>query len=129
MFLWAAMDRPEPVTTVNPFVDVEESDWFYKAVLWAYENGITSGTDATHFSPDAVCTRAQVVTFLWAACGRPAAATVVTFQDVAPGAWYYGAVTWAVENKVTSGIGGGMFGVDATCTRAQIVTFLYAALA
>ena len=128
VFLWAAMDRPEPVATVNPFEDVKEGDWFYKAVMWAYANGITSGTDATHFGPNAACTRAQVVTFLWAARSKPAGAAAVDFTDVQPGAWYYDAVAWAVQNKVTSGIGDGLFGVDNTCTRAQIVTFLYAAL-
>ena len=126
-FLWAAAGKPEPKTAVNPFVDVAQSDWYYKAVLWAVENGITSGMDATHFGPSAECTREQVVTFLYAAAGKPATTATVSFSDVQPGAWFYAPVAWAVENGITSGMGNGTFGVGATCTRAQIVTFLYAA--
>ena len=98
-----------------------------QAVLWAVENGITSGMDATHFAPNDTCLREQVVTFLYAAAGRPATTAAVNFSDVQPGAWYYAPVAWAVENRITSGMGDGTFGVGATCTRAQIVTFLYAA--
>ena len=126
-FLWAAEGKPEPTTTKNPFVDVVESDYFYKAVLWAVENGITSGTSSTTFSPNNECVREQVVTFLYAAANKPAASTAVIFTDVQPGAWYYNAVAWAYENGVTSGMGDGTFGVGITCTRAQVVTFLYAA--
>ena len=126
-FLWAAEGKPEPVSTVNPFADVSTSDWFFKAVLWAKENGITSGVDATHFGANQTCTREQVVTFLWAAEGKPVSSAAVSFSDVPAGAWFYAPVAWAVENKVTSGMGDGSFGVGATCTRAQVVTFLYAA--
>ena len=126
-FLWAAAGKPEPKTTDNPFVDVSETDYYYKAVLWAAENSITSGTDATHFAPTAECTREQVVTFLYAYKGRPAASAAVSFTDVKPGDWYYDPVAWAVENGITSGMGDGTFGVGKTCNRAQIVTFLYAA--
>ena len=125
-FLYAAAGKPEPVSTNNPFVDVVESDWFYNAVLWAVENGITSGVDATHFGPTETCVREQVVTFLYAADGKPETSAQVSFTDVASDAWYYAPVAWAVENGVTSGMGDGTFGVGATCTRAQIVTFLYA---
>ena len=126
-FLWAAEGKPEPASTENPFVDVTVSDWFYNAVLWASQNGITSGVDATHFGPNETCVREQVVTFLWAAEGKPASAASVSFSDVQSGAWYYAPVAWAVENGITSGMGDGSFGVGATCTRAQVVTFLYAA--
>jgi hypothetical protein len=126
-FLWAAEGKPEPTSTEDPFEDVAESDWFYKAVLWAVENGITNGMDATHFAPNDTCLREQVVTFLYAAAGKPETTAEVTFTDVAEGAWYYAPVAWAVENNITSGIGGGIFGVGSTCTRAQVVTFLYAA--
>ena len=126
-FLWAAANKPEPTTTVNPFTDVVESDYFYKAVLWAVENGITSGTSATTFSPNNECVREQVVTFLYAAAEKPATTAEVEFTDVQPGAWYYNAVAWAYENGVTTGMGDGTFGVGLTCTRAQVVTFLYAA--
>ena len=126
-FLWAAAGKPEPKTPENPFVDVVETDYFYKAVLWASENGYTSGVDATPFDPNAECLREQVVTFLWAAAGRPESSASVNFTDVQSGAWYYAPVAWAVENKITSGMDDGTFGVGQTCTRAQVVTFLYAA--
>ena len=125
-FLWAAAGKPEPASSKNPFVDVKESDWFCKAVLWAKEKGVTSGLDDTHFGPGQICTREQVVTFLWAAEGKPASSTKVNFSDVPAGAWYYAPVAWAVENKITSGMGDGTFGVGQSCTRAQVVTFLYA---
>ena len=126
-FLWAAANKPEPTTTTNPFVDVVESDYFYKAVLWAVENGITSGVDADHFAPNNECVREQIVTFLYAAADKPATTAEVEFTDVQSGAWYYNAVAWAYENNITSGMGDGTFGVGLTCTRAQVVTFLYAA--
>ena len=124
-FLYAAAGKPE-VTGTNPFVDVAETDWFYDAVLWASQTGVTSGVDDAHFAPDAECVREQVVTFLYAFKGRPEAAAEVTFTDVKPGDWYYAPVAWAVENGVTSGMDDGTFGVGVTCTRAQMVTFLYA---
>ncbi|MBQ7230044.1 MAG: S-layer homology domain-containing protein [Oscillospiraceae bacterium] len=127
-FLWRAMGSPEPETSVNPFVDVKESDYFYKAVLWAYEKGITTGIDAIHFAPTGNCNRAQVVTFLWRAMGKPDSNAEVTFTDVKTGEFYTTAVAWAVENNITNGMGDGTFGVNGTCNRAQVVTFLYRAL-
>ena len=126
-FLWRANGCPEPETTVNPFVDVTEDAFFYKAVLWALEEGITNGVDATHFAPFGSCSRAQVVTFLWRAKGCPAAETANPFADVAEGQWYTDAVLWAVANGVTNGMSDTAFGVDTPCNRAQIVTFLYRA--
>lgn len=108
-----------------PFVDVTEGDFFYNAVKWAVENGITSGTDATHFSPNMGTTRAQVVTFLWRAAGSPAVAANGSFSDVVSGSYYEQAVAWAVANGITKGTGETTFSPDAVCTRAQIVTFLY----
>lgn len=123
-FLWRATGSPRPVSTVNPFTDVHYGDYFYQAVLWAVENGITMGTSATTFSPDATVTRAQVVTFLWRANGQPAAWNS-GFTDVRADAYYAKAVAWAVQNGITTGTGFGVFSPDAACTRAQIVTFLY----
>ena len=125
-FLWRAAGSPEPTSTNNPFVDVTEKDFFYKAVLWAVENGITKGTDATHFAPTLDCNRAQVVTFLWRAAGKPeATSTNNPFVDVAEGDFFYDAVLWAVEAGVTKGVSTTAFGVDGICNRAQVVTFLY----
>ena len=124
-FLWRAMGSPEPKMTRCPFTDVHPSDYFYKAVLWAVENKITNGTGPTTFSPDAGCTRGQVVTFLWRAQGEPKpGSTTSPFADV-KGDYYFKAVLWAVENKITTGIGNGLFAPNNTCTRGQIVTFLY----
>ncbi len=123
-FLWRAAGSPRPASTVNPFTDVHYGDYFYQAVLWAVENGITMGTSATTFSPDATVTRAQVVTFLWRANGQPAAWNS-GFTDVSADAYYAKAVAWAVQNGITTGTGFGVFSADAACTRAQIVTFLY----
>ena len=123
-FLWRAAGSPRPVSTVNPFTDVHYGDYFYQAVLWAVENGITMGTSATTFSPDATVTRAQVVTFIWRANGQPAAWNS-GFTDVSADAYYAKAVAWAVQNGITTGTGFGVFSPDAACTRAQIVTFLY----
>lgn len=128
VFLWAAADKPDPQSTVSPFTDVKESDWFFKAVMWAVENNITGGTSATTFSPDAACTRAAVATFLYAAQGKPGYASAEgTFTDVSTKDWFYAPVAWAVENNVTGGIGNGKFGPDQSCTRAQIATFLWKA--
>ena len=126
-FLWRAAGSPEPENTVNPFVDVTEDSFFYKAVLWAAEKGITSGVDQNHFAPFAACSRAQVVTFLWRAEGCPEANAANPFTDVVEGSYYEPAVQWAVENDITSGMSANIFGVDITCNRAQIVTFLYRA--
>jgi len=97
-------------------------------VLWAVENGITKGTSDTTFSPDADCTRAQIVTFLWRAQKSPEVIGANPFTDVAADAYYVDAVLWAVEEKVTNGTSATTFSPDADCTRAQIVTFLYRAL-
>ena len=125
-FLWRAAGSPEPTITENPFVDVPAGSFYYKAVLWAVEEDITTGIDDSHFNPFGDCTRGQVVTFLWRAMGKPDAAGESTFSDVTvPGAFYYKAVLWAVENGITAGMGDGTFGINAVCNRAQIVTFLY----
>ena len=115
-------------TMLNFFVDVKASDYYYDAVLWAAQNGITSGTDAEHFSPNQPCTRAQIVTFLWRAAGSPEPKTMSSFADVSMDAYYAKAVAWAVENGITTGTGDGKFSPDATCTRAQSVTFLFRAI-
>lgn len=125
-FLWRAAGCPQPVSKVNPFTDVRADDYFYTAVLWAVENGITNGTSAKTFSPDATVTRAQVVTFLWRANGQPAAGNS-GFLDVSSNAYYARAVDWAFANGITTGMDYGAFGPDTACTRAQIVTFLYRA--
>ena len=122
-FLWRANGSPK-ATGVNPFADVSADAYYYDAVLWAAEQGVTSGTSATMFSPDAVLTRGQTVTFLWRANGAPAVSGG-SFGDVAPDAWYANAVAWAVSEGVTSGTGGNNFSPDAPCTRAQTVTFMY----
>ena len=124
-FLWRAAGSPEPKSAAMPFTDVPAGSYFEKAVLWAVENGITKGTSDTTFSPDASCTRAQIVTFLWRAGGSPAVSGNSAFSDVASDAYYAAAVAWAEKNGVTGGIGSGLFGSDNTCTRAQIVTFIY----
>ena len=128
-FLWRAAGSPEPTTTENPFVDVNEAHFYYKAVLWAVEEGITNGTSATTFAPFAKCTRAQVVTFLYRALGEPEVqATESGFTDVTdPKLYFYAPVLWAVENGITNGVGDGSFGINRTCDRAQVVTFLYRA--
>lgn len=113
-------------TAQNPFVDVKEGAYYYDAVLWAVEQKITSGTSATTFSPDASCTRAQMVTFLWRAAGSPKVESGKNpFADVKADAYYYDAVLWAVEKGVTSGTSATTFSPDATVTRGQTVTFLY----
>lgn len=127
-FLWRAMGSPEPKLMVNPFVDVKPSDFYYKPVLWALENGITSGMDATHFGPMAYCNRAQVVTFLYRTMGSPELeATENPFTDVAEGSFYEKPVLWAVKNGITNGLSATTFGPSVVCNRAQIVTFLYRA--
>ena len=127
-FLWRAVGSPEPTRTDNPFVDVKPSDFYYKPVLWALENGITSGMDATHFGPTAYCNRAQVVTFLYRTMGSPAVESAGNpFADVPVGLWYTAPVLWAVENGITNGLSATTFGPDTVCNRAQIVTFLYRA--
>lgn len=125
-FLWRAAGSPAPMQNENPFTDVHTSDYYYDAVLWAVQNGITNGTSAKTFSPDATVTRAQVVTFLWRANDQPAAGNS-GFLDVSSNAYYARAVDWAFANGITTGVDYGAFGPDTACTRAQIVTFLYRA--
>ena len=127
-FLWRAAGSPAPKTKVMPFTDVPSGSYYETAVLWAMEQGITKGTSDTAFSPNASCTRAQIVTFLWRANGSPAVSGNSAFTDVASDAYYAAAVAWAEKNGVTGGIGGGLFGSGNNCTRAQIVTFLYRAM-
>lgn len=128
-FLWRAAGSPAPVSAKTRFADVAASSYYSDAVLWAVENGITNGTSDTTFSPDAVCTRAQIVAFLWRAKGRPAAGSGTRFADVAETAYYADAVLWAVKEGVTLGTSASAFSPDETCTRAQIVTFLWRTLA
>lgn len=111
-------------TGANPFTDADEDDYYYDAVLWAVGNGVTIGTSAETFSPDAVVTRAQAVTFQWRAAGSPVVSGS-SFDDVAADAYYVNAVTWAVANGITNGTGGNNFSPDAAVSRAQAVTFLY----
>ena len=128
-FLWRAAGSPAAKSAVMPFTDVKAGSYYYDAVLWAVENGITKGTSETMFSPDATCTRAQIVTFLWRSQKSPAAGTANPFTDVKASAYYADAVLWAVKEDVTKGTTNTTFSPDATCTRAQIVTFIWRALA
>ena len=123
-FLWRASGSPAPKATELPFTDVAADAYYAQAVLWAVENGITNGTSETTFSPDQTCTRAHAVAFLYRMSGSPAAAGS-TFSDVAADAYYSTAVAWAVEKGITNGTSGTTFSPDDTCTRGQIVTFLY----
>ena len=125
-FLWRAAGSSEP-KSMSSFSDVSADSYYAKAVAWAVENGITTGTGDGKFSPDATCTREQAVAFLYRASGSPAVSAGSAFSDVAANAYYADAVAWAEKNGVTGGIGGGLFGSGNTCTRAQIVTFLYRA--
>ncbi len=125
----------EDVVEINPgefpdkviFSDVSASAYYADAVKWAVENGITSGTDKNHFSPNAGCTRAQAVTFLWRTAGSPKASAPAGFADVGENAYYADAVAWAVENQITNGISETRFAPNQKCTRAQIVTFQHRA--
>ena len=125
-FLWRAAGSPKPETRTMPFTDVPAGSYYYDAVLWAVENGITKGTSDTTFSPNMTCSRAQIVTFLFRAIGK-LVDSKAEFSDVLTDSYYANAVAWAVENGVTNGIGDGLFGPDNSCTRAQIVTFLFRA--
>ena len=127
-FLWRAFGQPEPTLQTNPFTDIQESDYFYKAVLWAVERGITNGMTATTFAPSAPCTRGHVVTFLHRTMGLPTGSASNPFADVLPGEYYCNAVVWAVEQGVTNGLSETTFGPNDPCTRGQIVTFLQRAL-
>lgn len=125
-FLYRAAGSPAPKSTTNLFKDISSTDYFYNAVLWAMEQGITSGTSADTFSPTATVTRGQTVTFLYRAAGSPAVSGG-SFSDVAADAYYANAVAWASQNNITSGTGSGKFSPGADCTRGQIVTLLYRA--
>ena len=124
-FLWRAAGSPKPETRTMPFADVPAGSYYYDAVLWAVENGITEGTSDTTFSPNAICTRAQIVTFLWRSEKSPAAGTANPFADVKSTAYYADAVLWAAKEDITKGTTNTTFSPDADCTRAQIVTFLW----
>ena len=126
-FLWRVAGSPTPKTEAMPFEDVLDGSYYYEAVLWAVENGITVGTSATTFSPELTCSRAHIVTFLWRAANSPSAKTANPFTDVAADAYYIDAVLWAVKHKITIGTTLSTFSPDEGCTRAQIVTFLYRA--
>ena len=125
-FLWRAAGSPEPKGAASGMTDVVSGSYYEKAVAWAIENGITTGTTTSTFSPDATCTRAQAVTFLARAL-KAKAASAAEFSDVPTDSYFADAVAWAAANGVTEGIGGGLFGSDNDCTRGQIVTFLYRA--
>ena len=124
-FLWRAAGSPKPETRTMPFTDVPAGSYYYDAVLWAVENGITKGTSDTTFSPNMTCTRAQIVAFLWRSEKSPAAGTANPFADVKSTAYYADAVLWAVKENITRGTTNTTFSPDADCTRAQIVTFLW----
>lgn len=124
-FLWRAMGEPEPDNTSNPFTDINSSKYYYKAVLWAYQNGIVNGMTKTTFCPNNTVTRGQTVTFLWRAEGQPDATISNPFTDVKSDNYYYKAVLWAYENGITSGVTKTSFEPTEACTRAQVVTFLY----
>ena len=119
------MGCPEPTGMNSGFTDVVPGSYYEKAVCWAAESGITSGTSATTFSPYLPVTRSQVVTFLWRCDGKPQVSGENPFTDIAANAFYYNAVLWAVGENITNGTGANSFAPDASCTRSQIVTFLY----
>ena len=131
-FLWAANGKPEPETTESPFSDVASDAWYFKPVMWAAENGITSGMGDGSFGVGQPCTRAQAMTFLWASQNHPWPYSTSypdsPFSDVSSDDWYYRAVLWAYKEGVTAGMGDGSFGAYSSCTRGQIMTFLYKAM-
>ena len=127
-FLWRAAGMPHAKNSVNPFTDVSPNRYYYDAVLWAVEQGITTGATETTFEPDRLCTRGHIVTFLWRAAGKPSHSTAASpFTDVAKNAYCSDAVLWASENGITQGMTATTFAPNRTCTRAQGVTFLYRA--
>ena len=125
-FLWRAAGSPT-VSRSNPFTDISDSDYYYKAVMWAVEKGITSGSGNNKFSPDTTVTRGQVVTFLHRYAGSPSSGSNSAFTDVDANAYYAPAVRWAVSTGITNGTGNNRFSPNAFCTRSQTVTFLYRA--
>lgn len=125
-FLWRSQGSPKAAGAENPFTDVSKDAYYYDAVLWAVEQGITNGTSATTFSPDATVTRGQTAAFLWRVAKQPQAdQTANPFADVTQNAYYYNAVLWAVAKEITNGTSSTTFSPDQGCTRAQIVTFLW----
>ncbi len=125
-FLWRAAGSPKASVTEHPFTDVTPGAYYYDAMLWAVENGITSGSSATTFSPDRICSRSEVVTFLWRASGKPAPEYEENrFHDIEAGSFYEEAVKWAVSKAITQGTGEGTFSPKLSCSRAQVVTFLH----
>ena len=124
-FLYRAAGSPEPTNKVNPFTDVAEDSYYYKAVLWAVEKGIAKGTSETTFSPNDTCTRGQTVAFLYRYANSPAVSGSNSFADVSETAYYYNAILWAMSEKVTEGTSATTFSPNDLCTRGQIVTFLY----
>ncbi len=125
-FLWRAMGEPKPEGSKNPFVDVKKGEYYYDAVLWAVEQGITTGVTSTTFAPNATCTRGQVVTFLWRAAGCPEPEkSSHSFTDLKTAEYYYDAVLWAVEQEITNGMTSTTFQPNGFCTRGQVVTFLW----
>ena len=128
-FLWRTAGSPAPKSTTMPFTDIPTGSYYYNAVLWAVENDITKGTNGSTFSPDAICSRAQIITFLWRSEKSPAAGTANPFVDVKSTAYYADAVLWAVKKGITMGTTSTTFSPDADCTRAQIVTFLWRTMA
>ena len=124
-FLWRAAGCPAPDSTAMPFKDVPANSWYYTAVLWAVGEGITTGTDATTFSPNMTCSRAQIVTLQWRASGSPSVGTVSQFADVGNNEWFTKAVNWAVNKGITNGTSPTTFSPNQNCSRAEIVTFLY----
>ena len=121
------MGKPAPTSTENPFVDVKSGNWYTKAILWAVENGITSGTDKTHFSPNKTCNRGEILTFLYAAKERPGYTIDNPYTDVPNSKWYKAAALWAYENGIEKGADG-KFAYKTACTRAATVLYIYRAL-
>ena len=127
-FLWKAAGAPEPSSTNNPFTDIKSGKYYYKAVLWAVESGITGGVSKDQFGLGRPCTREQAMSFLWKACASPEPGSAENpFTDIKEDKYYYKAILWAVENHITGGVDATHFGVGKACTRAQILTFLYKA--
>ncbi len=124
-FLWRFYGCPEPVMTKNQFIDIAVNDYYYKAVLWAVEKGITTGLTETRFAPKDIITRGQIVTMIWRSKGKPSAVLDNQFTDLGRDAYYYDAVLWAAKNKITTGYTNDIFAPDMSCTRGQVVTFLY----
>ncbi len=122
-FFWAALDRPKAGKTNARFADVKKSDWFYKPVTWAVENGVTAGTDAMHFSPDRTCNRGEILTFLYASLKKPEVRIGNPYEDVT-NQWYGKAALWAYANGIEKGENG-RFNASTPCTRASVVTYLY----